>query len=300
MALEVYTQMPDSEDESEEASPPVRAASRSSREPSLDPSMASAFSRLDIDQKDEHRPSSEPETITHFDEYQPSLPPIKTSLSLLEMLLRLLSLQQFQQTPHLSIPDELLTFFLSESASTGAASGDLQERKRLREEARRHVGFDPYDESPVKRRGEDYQNQYRGTPEFGSRRDEDLPFTDERYGSPIGKISPRYEDEGYITNISTDRLQSSSARNSRHNTPQTPLQPPRTKSYLGRSKGSLATPERKASLLGSKPSVEDRAIDDDADVEEETIQRSPLTRSEMTLTDENTGTHPSLLKGGTD
>ncbi|KIW24800.1 uncharacterized protein PV07_10491 [Cladophialophora immunda] len=83
---------------------------------------------------------------------------IRTSLSLLELLLRLTSLQQFQQQSHLSITDELLTFFLEESASTGAG-GDEKYRQALRADARRRVGWDPYDESPVKRRGEEYQYQ---------------------------------------------------------------------------------------------------------------------------------------------
>lgn len=87
---------------------------------------------------------------------------IKTSLSLLELLLRLTSLQQFQQQSHLAIPDELLNFFLEESASTGAG-GNENHRQAIRADARRRVGWDPYDESPLKRRGEDYQYQY-GSP----------------------------------------------------------------------------------------------------------------------------------------
>jgi hypothetical protein len=74
------------------------------------------------------------------------------------MLLRLTSLQQFQQQSHLSINDELLNFFLEESAATGAG-GDESHRQRLRSDARRRVGWDPYDESPMKRRGESYQYQ---------------------------------------------------------------------------------------------------------------------------------------------
>ncbi|XXG95730.1 Ran-specific GTPase-activating protein 30 [Hypoxylon texense] len=42
---------------------------------------------------------------------------IHTSLSLLEMLLRLTSLQEFEQATHLSIPDHVLRFYLDESAS---------------------------------------------------------------------------------------------------------------------------------------------------------------------------------------
>ncbi|KAM3065206.1 Ran-specific GTPase-activating protein 30 [Clarireedia jacksonii] len=104
--------------------------------------------------------------------------PIRSSLSLLEMLIRLTALQQFQQASHLSIPDELLTFFLEESSTTGAG-GDATERKRTRLQARRKVGFDPYDESPVKRHGEEYQ--YGGTDDRYSR--EGTPY-EELPGSP--------------------------------------------------------------------------------------------------------------------
>jgi hypothetical protein len=71
------------------------------------------------------------------------------------MLIRLTALQQFQQTSHLAIPDEFLTFFLSESSTVGSG-GDSDLRRRVRREARLRVGFDPYDESPIKRRGEEY------------------------------------------------------------------------------------------------------------------------------------------------
>ncbi|KAL1955696.1 hypothetical protein VTO42DRAFT_8168 [Malbranchea cinnamomea] len=90
----------------------------------------------------------------------PTFSNIRTSLSLLETLLRLTSLQQFQQQSHLSITDELLNFFLEESSTTGAG-GDEHHRRRIRAEARRKVGWDPYDESPLKRRGEEYQYQVR-------------------------------------------------------------------------------------------------------------------------------------------
>ncbi|KAL3436258.1 RanGTP-binding protein-domain-containing protein [Aspergillus tetrazonus] len=116
---------------------------------------------------------SQPTTISN-----PLFNNIRTSLSLLETLLRLMSLQQFQQQSHLSISDELLNFFLEESSTTGAG-GDEQYRQRLRADARRRVGWDPYDESPVKRRGEDYQ--YSGTPEGMSigytRESSEIPYT---------------------------------------------------------------------------------------------------------------------------
>ena len=164
LAFEVYVESNDSDAESEPETPSVRPAQ--SREPSLDPELANGLSNLRLNG------DSHPSTPTHPSQRQliplrspstgpgSSLPAIRTSLSLLETLLRLLSLQQFQQTSHLSIPDELLNFFLSESATTGAATGDEATRRRLRHEARLRVGFDPYDESPIKRRGEEYQ--YRG------------------------------------------------------------------------------------------------------------------------------------------
>ena len=70
---------------------------------------------------------------------------ITSSLSLLEMLVRLTSLQEFRQTSHLAIPDHVLTFFLEETSTTGLR-GD--ERLRARTEAKRKVGFDPYTDAP--------------------------------------------------------------------------------------------------------------------------------------------------------
>lgn len=126
---------------------------------------------------------------------------IRTSLSLLETLLRLTSLQQFQQQSHLSITDELLNFFLEESSSTGAG-GDEQHRQRVRAEARRKVGWDPYDESPLKRRGEDYQYQYNddghwtptGTPARYAYRE-----------SSVDPASPGASEEQYQTRSSREQ-----------------------------------------------------------------------------------------------
>lgn len=70
---------------------------------------------------------------------------VVTSLSLLEMLIRLTSLQEFQQTPHLAIPDHILTFFLDESSAT-ELPGDGH--VAMRDEAKRRVGFDPYTDTP--------------------------------------------------------------------------------------------------------------------------------------------------------
>ncbi|KAM0322303.1 hypothetical protein ACHAQA_009592 [Verticillium albo-atrum] len=72
---------------------------------------------------------------------------ITTSLSLMEMLIRLTSLQEFQQASHLSIDDHILTFFLEETSTTGL---DREERWTARNEAKRRVGFDPYTDTPTK------------------------------------------------------------------------------------------------------------------------------------------------------
>ena len=201
LAFEVYTgsNESDTESETEQSSAPRPTPSRA---PSSTPQLTSALTHLNINTPTPtSSPAPQPRSFTP--QTQPTLPPIRTSLSLLETLLRLLSLQQFQQTPHLSIPDELLTFFLSESATTGASSSDTQERKRLRYEARRRVGFDPYDESPVKRRGEEYQ--YRAG-EGGSQ-----SGWENEYGA---------YDEGYDTNWSYPPQRQSFSRE------QTPHSPP--------------------------------------------------------------------------
>lgn len=174
IAFEVYTERGESDDEddvplSEQEEPERRPSARRSREPSLDPQLTNGLASLHLNPAVPSVPSpgggpasnaSSQQLIRHPTASHSASGifsrggPIRTSLSLLEMLIRLTALQQFQQASHLSIPDELLNFFLSESSTTGAG-GDGEERRRKRWEARRKVGFDPYDESPVKRRGED-------------------------------------------------------------------------------------------------------------------------------------------------
>ncbi|MCJ1377512.1 hypothetical protein MMC17_000607 [Xylographa soralifera] len=247
LAFEVLTESVDSDDDSEVDSH-IESSSKPSRTSSLVPQMTSALSNLHLNNtldpsitysgqlKIASTPST-PMIVRHV----PSMPAVRTSLSLLEMILRLLSLQQFQQTSHLVIPDEFLNFFLAESATTGAASGDEQERRRLRNDARRKVGFDPYDESPVKRRGEDYQ--YRGGQSQAGWREN--ANGDGGYevspGQQIynGYSSPRW-DEGYDThrvyspshpgayngqmvNPETPMLLKNRPQSSRSNTPDGPM-----------------------------------------------------------------------------
>lgn len=170
VALEVYNESYDSDEESEvEQEEASKAASPRPRPPERKrSSLASALSNLRLTSPQKNASASSPEESSPStnmptpNNQTSQVPlsasgPVTTSLSLLEMLIRLTSLQQFQQCSHLAITDELLNFFLSEGSTTGAAPGDADARKRIRMQARQHVGFDPYDESPVKRRGEQYQ-----------------------------------------------------------------------------------------------------------------------------------------------
>lgn len=158
MALEVYTEDPDTDTSDSEDTAPTTSRPTSSRDGGEDSvGLSGPLSKLTL-----KSPAASPASHSSNQVIPAPLvsspskqPVIKTSLSLLEMLLKLTALQQFRQESHLSISDELLNFFLEDSATAGAG-GDKQARQRIRGEAVRRVGFDPYDESPVKRRGEEY------------------------------------------------------------------------------------------------------------------------------------------------
>lgn len=203
IAFEVYNEDEDSDSESEAENLPHTPTEK----PSIDPSTMAKLSLSDKKHSSSPLPSHNDITTTVSN---PLFDNIRTSLSLLETLLRLTSLQQFQQQSHLSISDELLNFFLEESSTTGAG-GDEQHRQRLRSEARRRVGWDPYDESPVKHRGEDYQYGWAN-------------------GSPSGY--PRERDELYTPGGTSQSYQI----RSRENTPETPRGSPSTR--LDRSRPS--------------------------------------------------------------
>ncbi|KAL2187291.1 RanGTP-binding-like protein [Thermothelomyces heterothallicus CBS 203.75] len=76
---------------------------------------------------------------------------ITSSLSLLEMLIRLTSLQEFQQASHLAIPDHILMFFLEETSTTGLHG---EAHWQARTDAKRRMGFDPYTDSFPAQNGE--------------------------------------------------------------------------------------------------------------------------------------------------
>ncbi|KAF2485709.1 RanGTP-binding protein-domain-containing protein [Neohortaea acidophila] len=146
MAFEVYTEQSDSDSEVDE--PPAFLHPSHQHADSPGTAFTHVFSNMKLK-------SPSPQPIVHVDSPQPQHPRIKTSLSLLEMLIKLTALQQFRQESHLAIEDELLNFFLEDSATAGAGR-DKDVRRKVRNEAVKRVGFDPYDESPVKRRGEVY------------------------------------------------------------------------------------------------------------------------------------------------
>ena len=292
IAFEVYTEAEDSEVDSDSETASSNPA-RQSRTPSLDPQIPCALSHLSVDTSLTSSLSTKLPTPQKRQDYSSALPPIRTSLSLLETLLRLLSLQQFEQQPHLSISDEMLAFFLSEAATTGAADNNAQERKRLREEARRRVGFDPYDESPVKRRGEDYQ--YRGgegtPPPWNDSHAVDRVH--ERYGDSVTYESPRYEDEGYDTRQWPYPSQERPSTIPRETTPETPP-------LLIKSKSKRVTPSGSPLSTGAQYAPSRKWPDGRSDLRQNLadVRRrgSPLARPGTGLTDEGLGSSPVSIQ----
>lgn len=225
IALEVYTEDPDTDDEDD--SDPPTSRPRSTCDESVGPGISDAFSNLNISS-----PSPNPHNQASTQQNLALAPngPVKTSLSLLEMLIRLTALQQFRQASHLTIEDELLNFFLEDTSTTGAGA-DVEYRQRLRRDARRRVGFDPYDESPIKRRGEEYLAHPRAATETwdershnreGSYREGSYFDGEGRYASPAYVREsieyPRYGSPGRSPMPSSPtphlRPQTTSARSS--------------------------------------------------------------------------------------
>jgi RanGTP-binding protein len=164
IALEIYNEVEDSDDESESEDPAANPQ-KPTRSPSAEPQLTNSLAKLKLNGDSSPSPISSPINAPNQTSYSltTTRPPhsvsnVQTSLSLLEVLLRLVALTQYRQTSHLAATDEFLNFFLEESNTTGA-EGDENARQQIRGDARRKVGFDPYDESPIKRRGEEYQYQ---------------------------------------------------------------------------------------------------------------------------------------------
>ncbi|CCD49359.1 hypothetical protein BofuT4_P027290.1 [Botrytis cinerea T4] len=153
LALEVYTEAEDSESEEELESESNGGSSYSrpntSGQNASTNDLTTNLSNLKISSPAPATPSKETNLLPRpispmplsFDRSESPQPlqidiNLRSSLSLLEMLIRLTALQQFQQSTHLSVPDEFLTFFLHESSTTGAGGND-SERKRTRAMARK-------------------------------------------------------------------------------------------------------------------------------------------------------------------
>ncbi|KAK5113397.1 hypothetical protein LTR62_003497 [Meristemomyces frigidus] len=189
VALEVYAE--DADSDTEESTPDVSERLDTSRQPSLDPELTGALPNLNLRSSSQgNRTPNGLMILPQSAELQSSpfhrqYPAVRTSLSLLEMLLKLAALQQFRQDSHLAIEDEILNFFLEDSATAGAGF-DKGRRQKVRHDALRRVGFDPYDESPIKRRGEEYIQHSRGAasprPEFDAAAFPPHPPYDDSYG----------------------------------------------------------------------------------------------------------------------
>lgn len=216
-AFEVYTEAADSdsEDEAETTRPSYNRSD----------SLASRLGKLTMRGSsvagDQNQLVQSQSSTPNFSPGKRSGPPIKTSLSLLEMLMKLAALQQFRQESHLAIEDELLNFFLEDSATAGAGA-DKDYRQRLRHQATKRVGFDPYDESPIKHRNEDY---IRGLNDGASQRGSPMP--DGWQGSSeisFGEDAFGYNDQQPLSKF--DYVQNSIERGT---TPSSP--PPRGMRY---------------------------------------------------------------------
>jgi hypothetical protein len=205
---------------------------------------------------------------------------VRTSLSSLELLIRLASLQQYTQAPYLCATDEIINFFLEDSSTTGAGL-DENERRRTRSAARQKVGFDPYDESPIKRHGEDYQNQNQGS---GYSARGNTPFGDEEY---IRRDS--YEPRGDSPTNSSRWSRESSMPHQR-----TPEQWMRRRNGDSTGSASRGTPEMMSSPISPYRPQQRKAVRplDRVQAERGVGKGSPLGRGMSVETDSTLGTSP--------
>lgn len=237
IAFEVYTEADIEDDGSDADDDDIQSVQTSDEIPETS-ELTSSMSTMYINSP--LQVSNGSTQVTPRQPQAPWLPQIKTSLSMLELLLRLTSLQQFQQQSHLSITDELLNFFLEESSSTGAG-GNEEHRQAVRADARRRVGWDPYNESPVKRRGEDYQygqQQYFSSPRAG-------PYYPASYAGSIA--SPYPQDQ----KLPMQRRQPDGASEDSPRSDQMLKSPP--SNFFAQTKSMTATPEAKPDSAKDSP-----------------------------------------------
>jgi hypothetical protein len=152
LAFEVYTSDNDVETDSDSDTEPVKSAPLHAkpynRSSSLNPGLVSQLRNVSLESSPTPNQLSRPangESATSKPMHSlvtPSpFPAVASSLSMLEMLLRLTSLQEGWQRSHLAIPDHILTYYLEETSTTGLR-GD--ERWKARRDAMGKIGFDPY------------------------------------------------------------------------------------------------------------------------------------------------------------
>ncbi|KAF1349589.1 RanGTP-binding protein-domain-containing protein [Delphinella strobiligena] len=248
MALEVYTEDPDTDDEDDSEAPTSRP--RSTRDESVGPGISNAFSNLNISS-----PLPNPHNQASTQQNLALAPngPVKTSLSLLEMLIRLTALQQFRQASHLTIEDELLNFFLEDSATTGAGP-DVEYRQRIRRDARRRVGFDPYDESPIKRRGEEYLAHPRAATETWDEHVYEVGHGEGSYReSSYFDGEGRYASPAYVRESIEYPRYGSPGRSPMPSSPSPHLRPPMTSAKS--SPAAIHAPTRGQSISTPPPPV---------------------------------------------
>lgn len=275
LAFEVYTEeeISESDDELEERDDNDDSAYVSHRPSSSGEGLngeALASDLADFDLNGKISPASTHETRRRsrneadVSSYMSPAPAVKTSLSSLELLIRLASLQQYTQAPYTSATDEIINFFLEDSSTTGAGL-DEENRRQTRRAARQKVGFDPYDESPIKRHGEDYQNQNQGS-RYSSRAG--TPYDEYDSRGEYGMNSPRWDREPSMPSQRTpegwmrrDRESSGSSR-SRRGTPEmisspiSPYKPQQRKAVRPLDRVQAARGIGKGSPLGRGISVE--------------------------------------------
>jgi RanGTP-binding protein len=268
LAFEVYTEADDesSDDDQDTSNGPAYASSRpsySARNSSANSDYTDGFLNLHLESlkprfpKSTHEQQMSQSTTTQIlpASNTSTLGPIRTSLSLLEVLIRLTSLQQFQQASHLAISDELLTFFLEDSSTTGAG-GDREERRRTRNEAAQKVGFDPYTDSPTKARDEQRdQNHENGA--YEDRHEPATPYYDYESGNSY-RETPSWSRERSSTPYNSEwlhnTLSSRRATPDIRSSPQSPMPRSRAKQPLLRTQQSQAVPKA-GSPLGRGKSV---------------------------------------------
>ncbi len=190
------------------------------------------------------------------------------------MLIKLTALQSFRQESHLAIEDELLNFFLEDSATAGAGS-DKDFRRKLRNETIHRVGFDPYDESPVKRRGEEYIARARARAEGDASGDE----LDRSMSSPPPDFARQSIEQTCSTcgspRSSPSRLVVAQGTPSKLSTPPT-LRPPGAAYRNGISIG-LPRMGSQGSLLATPPSTT-KSRQDVLRAQSEPMPSSPLAK----------------------